>query len=331
MLASSLHSTVAFALSIGLNVEDIKRTIGLDALMIHDPKARVPDSTIADLWKLMEARKPNEPLTIRMAQRAPFSTLGGFAYSMQFAGSLREALEVLADNDTHLGGRLESSLIESSDSVALEWYHPLEEKGGSRAGEPALGLLYRVINEALELNNCVTEVRLRCKEPMGPLHDYEAFFRATVIFGSARNTIVFDKNRLQDKPSRRNLELFALVENSAAVSDYTADSVNYSSSAERLKKAIESNASDGDFSVASAALKSHMSVRSAQRVASQHGTTVTDMIERVRLRIAKDLLQDSQHSVESISLVLAYSEARAFRRAFKRMTGLTPKQYRVER
>ena len=45
---------------------------------------------------------------------------------------------------------------------------------------------------------------------------------------------------------------------------------------------------------------------------------------------AKDYLNAGQMTVPGIALVLGYSEATSFYRAFKRATGVTPRKYRAE-
>ncbi|WP_082029880.1 helix-turn-helix domain-containing protein [Ruegeria sp. ANG-S4] len=43
---------------------------------------------------------------------------------------------------------------------------------------------------------------------------------------------------------------------------------------------------------------------------------------------AKQFLEMDGHSVEAVSEAVGYSDSRAFRRLFKKMTGLSPAEYR---
>ena len=73
-----------------------------------------------------------------------------------------------------------------------------------------------------------------------------------------------------------------------------------------------------------------MSVRTAQRVAAEHGMTLQDLIDKVREQRAVELLQDSRNNIGSIAFLLGYSDERAFRRAFQRWTGRTPSDFRKQ-
>ncbi|MEO0489147.1 MAG: helix-turn-helix transcriptional regulator [Cyanobacteria bacterium J06659_2] len=72
----------------------------------------------------------------------------------------------------------------------------------------------------------------------------------------------------------------------------------------------------------------NMSLRSLQRLASDHGFTVRQLLENARKARARQLLSDPTLSVEAIATQLGYSDARAFRRAFKRWTGQSPAEFR---
>ena len=73
-----------------------------------------------------------------------------------------------------------------------------------------------------------------------------------------------------------------------------------------------------------------MSKRTAQRVAGKAGYSVKQLIDAIRLESAICLLDDASLRLDAIAFSLGYSDDRAFRRAFKRMTGKTPDEYRVE-
>jgi AraC-like DNA-binding protein len=52
------------------------------------------------------------------------------------------------------------------------------------------------------------------------------------------------------------------------------------------------------------------------------------LLDDCRYRIARHALVDTSHSLAQIAFELDYSDQTAFERAFKRKTGMTPKQYR---
>lgn len=73
------------------------------------------------------------------------------------------------------------------------------------------------------------------------------------------------------------------------------------------------------------------SARSLRRALSRLGSSYQTLLFEVRREHALDFIRSPHLSVESLAQKLGFSDARAFRRAFKRWTGVTPSEYRQER
>jgi transcriptional regulator GlxA family with amidase domain len=56
--------------------------------------------------------------------------------------------------------------------------------------------------------------------------------------------------------------------------------------------------------------------------------SITDYIQRVKIEIAKSSLESSRANVQQVMDKVGYSDGKAFRSVFKRVTGLSPMQYR---
>jgi AraC-like DNA-binding protein len=57
-------------------------------------------------------------------------------------------------------------------------------------------------------------------------------------------------------------------------------------------------------------------------------TTFRRILGKVKQEIAMDYLKDVRISICEIALLLGFSDQSAFNRAFKRWTGMAPRQYR---
>lgn len=65
-----------------------------------------------------------------------------------------------------------------------------------------------------------------------------------------------------------------------------------------------------------------------RRFKAATGTTLIDYLQNLRIEEAKRLLESGQLPVEEISVAVSYEDVSFFRRVFRRLTGLTPSQYR---
>ena len=71
-----------------------------------------------------------------------------------------------------------------------------------------------------------------------------------------------------------------------------------------------------------------MSPRTLQRRLNKVGTTYSDLIQEVRYDIAVHLLKENNFKLLDIAYELVYSDPAHFTRAFQRMAGVSPREYR---
>ena len=74
--------------------------------------------------------------------------------------------------------------------------------------------------------------------------------------------------------------------------------------------------------------KLNMSSRQLQKILKDHGSSFKECLNNIRLKLAKQYLQDQNLSILDVSLLLAYAEPASFNRAFKSWTGVNPSQWR---
>lgn len=86
---------------------------------------------------------------------------------------------------------------------------------------------------------------------------------------------------------------------------------------------------DGDIpTVIEIAEMANVSVRSLQRKLSSMGLTYSGVVNVVRFENAAKLLRNTDTKVIDVALSLGYSDPAHFSRAFRRIAGVTPRQYR---
>ena len=71
-----------------------------------------------------------------------------------------------------------------------------------------------------------------------------------------------------------------------------------------------------------------MSERTLQRRLAQAGLTFSEIVQDARFAIASDLMAETDLNIADIAFAAGYENAPHFSRAFKRLTGMTPRDYR---
>ena len=97
---------------------------------------------------------------------------------------------------------------------------------------------------------------------------------------------------------------------------------------ETLKTLVAENYFGKNPSVETIASSLNIHPRTLQRYISSNGSTLKELLEQEKFRYAKSLLSQEHLSVFEVALKLGYTEPGNFTRAFKRWSGLTPKQFK---
>lgn len=98
--------------------------------------------------------------------------------------------------------------------------------------------------------------------------------------------------------------------------------------AARTRTAIYESLGTGTSDQETVARRLGLSRRSLHRHLGEEGTRFSVLLDECRYRVARHALIDTPHSLAQIACELDYSDQTAFERAFKRRTGVTPRQYR---
>ena len=324
---SILSTTVAFALSRGMDIEDIEAEARVSALDLMNYEARIPDEVLPRLWRALSQRYPEAPLSLEAARAAPLTALAGLAHGAQFAQDLRAALQLLIDHRSVLADRLLLELRPADPDVAFVLSHPLDAMDQGRAAEAGAALIWRLITEVLEIEGALVRVEFQFGH-QGPKEAYLEFFGAPVQFGCTTNALILRAASLHQPASQANLQLFAFVREYFGQALRRLEGSPEPSDLASLRGAILGNARRGEFTAAAAAARAQLSLRAAQRVAANHGMSVSGLIDEVREASARRFLSDRSIAVEKVASLVGYSDDRAFRRAFKRWTGLSPSEFR---
>ena len=73
-----------------------------------------------------------------------------------------------------------------------------------------------------------------------------------------------------------------------------------------------------------------VSVRTLQRKLSGAGLSYSDLLGAARFENAARLLRDSDDKIIEIALSSGYADPAHFTRAFRRISGITPREYRSQ-
>ena len=324
----SLSTTVlSYAVSQGLSLDEIAQVIDISELDYANQNFRLPDPFVGELMMVLIDKFPDRAISMEIARSAPFSMFGSVVQGALFATDFEAALNWFVENTSIIADQSTAHLEKTASEGALVFAHPCEVIDNGYTMEAMMGVLWRFLNTITVPEAPLQRVEFANKKTV-KLHPYEEFFQAPTLFQAGRNALVFSLDIFCCPVYSANPQMFALVKQNFIELRQKLNENNYPAALAPLRRSIMNNATHGEYRVAAAAATANLSLRTAQRLATQHGTSLQKLIDEIRLTNAKNFLSSPEITVETVAQLLGYANARAFRRAFNRWTGLSPKEYR---
>ncbi|MDI9237516.1 AraC family transcriptional regulator [Lysobacter sp. LF1] len=155
--------------------------------------------------------------------------------------------------------------------------------------------------------------------------DYARMFGCEVRFEAPRNRVVIDARWLRTAMPAGNAasaqQIIALCEDQMPAGQPRSEIVAVVERLLRLRLADNPRLVD-------VASELHLTERTLRRQLQGASTSFSELHDRVRSESARAMLADSRMSIAHVGAAVGFRDAREFRRAFKRWTGVAPREMR---
>ena len=191
--------------------------------------------------------------------------------------------------------------------------------------ERALGSVTNLLHDLLHPSFPLERIESVLDRPVGWL-GCEALLGAPVVFGASATRWVFRKGVGSMRLPMANSDLERTYRSwcNRLIEPGPSDEHNV------VARVAELFMQSGQSfpSAAEVAAKLAISERTLYRRLSEAGTNLTSLIDDARHRKASELLSRSSIPIEELAHRLGFSEASSFSRAFRRWSGVSPRQFR---
>lgn len=326
-LSSSMAvKLIEWAAARGLDARELYQRAGLAPQGGEaTPHARVPGALYFEIWEeVMRAlRDPALPIAFATTVRLEDYHLLGFLALTSADG--RAALHRLS---RYLGLLTEAGewvLEDRGRAIAARWFRrDVDFSLGHRVGnECAVAQLIHVLRQLRRGDLTPAAVSFRHPEPPDA-SAHRRFFRCPIQFGAASDGFTLDAALLGFAPVLANQALNGLLEGYAE--ELLARSPR-GGLPDRVREAVLRALPDGAPRLPRIARQLGMSERNLRRALEAEGITFRDLVDQIRRAQAEELLRSHAASSHEIALLLGFSEASAFSRAFKRWHGKSPRDF----
>lgn len=311
----------------GVDPRQLLREVGLPAETFDAAENVVPFAALCRYLELATARTGVSDLGLRACLDTGVRSLVTVGYLVAHSKTVGLALTTL-EAYLHLHDQGAVAFVAEEGPVMALGYEILVP-GMAGADQVAFGSIAIAANIMRELCGHGFEIRDVTFAYPAPADTslFRSFFRAPVRFGAARSAITFDAAWLEAPVNQADTFLRGVLEEKAL-----AEGMEVRSTFEdRIRRVVRTLVATGRWSADDVAATFGMSRRTLARRLEDNGSNFRKLLEAALFDSARHLLESSSLPMLEIAARLGYADAASFARAFKRWSGLTPRQWRRHR
>jgi AraC-like DNA-binding protein len=323
--ATVLSQMFVYLSSLNVDIDSFLRSMGVDPESVKSPDAYIP----IDTYLMIQdgaAEYVNDPyFGLHMGEFAEAGSWSILGYMMMNCKTMGEAFEKSGKYSRIIGNMIEGRAELKFKKVRIVLFTPPHAPKMSRhCYESTLSSSVRMMRLLSGVHINPLEVTFIYPKPESTA-EYERVFCCPVKFGQKDNSMTLDWS-IGNMPIRMaNSALLEHFEKYAQ--DFLAQMERDDEHTRAVTKIILSRLDDETLSIQKVAKEMAVSVRTLQNHLEAEGVVFSDLLRDIREKLAKRYLREN-YSVEQITYLLGFSEPSVFRKAFKKWSGVTPREYR---
>jgi len=300
---------------------------GIELADLGNPETRLPHTTVVSLLEEAVAVFDDPTMGLRAGQLADHGDYDVLEYAARSAPSFGEAMTVMARYMRIMHEAIEVNLAVEGEYAI--WRSRVTD--GVRQ-PPAINDHIVSADIAFSRRNVSVyvppvEVHLMHPEPSYAA-EYERILETKARFNMPYNAVVMRKTRLEVPMLRANSDLSAAFE---AQARRILESMKQKEDVvARVREEAAVELRTGPVSMKKTARRLGLGVATLRRKLESEDTTFSEIVDHLRRELAEQHLANANLTISEIAFLLGFSDVRAFGRAFRRWTGVSPSEYRAK-
>ncbi len=321
-----------YAVKQGANAEALARKSAIDPGLLDDPDVRIPLATYVALVRNGKALAADPALPLRFAEAvdmSEFSVVGLLTHASETMGQaliqLNRYGRLVIEVDAGTQGSPYVPSFEETGAWLVDTrqnpndFHELTESSFTRliAG-PRRFLPRPHVHEA------------QVTHPEPAYRDvYDRIWQCPITFNSHRNAIRMDPTLATQQVRLQPTYVFGIL--SAHAEQLLKELQASKTLRGRVESLLMPILHTGDISIDAIASKIGQRRRTLQRGLKEESCTFEQVLDDLRHKLALHYLAGKKVSVNETAYLVGFSEPASFSRAFKRWTGVSPREARLAR
>lgn len=303
-----------------VDVDPILKEIGMDPGLLEGGYSRYSQEQISQLW-IRATKLTDTDFGLKVAAEVRPSTFHVVGYAMNCSATLSRALHRFAYYCRLISDSATSTLTETNDEVMLDI--KIDTGGAPPIYQTVDTILASIVAFLRWISGeAIVPLEVRFQHALTDADDaFEKFFGCEVYYGCEQNLIIFKRIDLEKPVLVADEELASLLD---GVANRYLEARMAGRIAVRVRDILIARLPNGNVGKTDVAKLLNMTERTLLRRLKDEGTTFSDLLYRVRLGLAFQLLRRRSMTIRDTAYTLGFSDEGTFSRAFKRWTGRRP-------
>jgi AraC-type DNA-binding domain-containing proteins len=315
----------------GVSPREALTGIHISETQLSSPAVRVSANQVMECYRNAIRLSPDPHFAYRTGLRFHVSTYGMYGFAILSSTDFRRTMAFAVEYHQLAAPLVDVQFLEQDKDVAWAMapfpYPQVDAPLYKFIVELQAGVHVSLHRDVMGQSFCPSELHFAFGRPRGAKKDDE-IFDCPVRYGQPENKLVFDAAWLNGTPHLGNEVTFSEV---SALCDRLLSELKLSTGvAGRVREIfLACMGQPTSFDLVAGRLK--MSPRTLRRKLEQEGTSFRELIDELRAHAAIKYVRDTDLTIEDIAFALGFSDAAAFRHAFRRWTKSAPHEYRRAR
>lgn len=330
-LASILLDVLETLRARGISADALGRALDLDLdSLLADPNGWVPIPVLENVLQQALTLFPDPLMGLHASQSESDAAFGVLGYLNQTCATLQEVFTAKMRYERLVSDMGRTTLRQEPGVVFCCWdCNALDPVFVRHATEFLLGQWLRHIHSIREQKEgLLLRVHFHHAAPEDPqlLNEYESTFSCPVYFSQPESALVVPAPVMTLRLRNPNPGLQETLERHAHLLLSERDMAP--SLISQIRSRLRVLLMEGSISRDHLAEELGISSRHLHRQLQKAGSSYRELVDDIRIELAKTLLQDDSLTVDAISRRLNFKEGPSFSRWFREMTKQTPGEYR---
>jgi len=312
----------------GVKPEHLYQAVNLDPALLADPDNRIPFAQLVTLYEQAARLTGDDAFGLHVGERATPKMFDVLGYVVMNSPNFGEAIQRLIRYYRIWCDGAEYRLKIDGAMAQIEYKYQMSECSVEERRQDCECTFSIFVNSGCFATGVAwtpREVSFQHAQPQNTA-EHQRIFRAPVSFDMPVNELVFDRSILDLPLMKADPDLCAVLDRHAE--ELLARFPRRGGLTDRVRELLSELLQGGDPELETIARQLGMSARSLQRRLKDEGASHTGLLDEMRRDLSKQYLQEPQIAICEVAYLLGFSEPSAFNRAFRRWTGISPKEYR---